>query len=379
MATAEKSGRAHGYRFTALRYLHRLTQGQLAERLGVTQSFLSYVEKGDKAVPDSLAAAASQEFSLPLSFFWVQPSVMDSGIATFRKTSRVTVKDESRITTLYDESARLFRALSEATNFRTVELVDPDEFDHDPEQVAAALRRAAGISPTEPVLNATRTLERFGIGVVDRLDNEGHENTHVAVSRPSPYNVRPLVALAEDVPGAVKRATVLHEAYHLIADKNLTKPITSSRSPEEKRAFRFAGAFLLPEDVARERISESLNLHGYLPIKAEFGISVSMAIHRGVDLGLISPQRYRSLMIQWSSQGWRRHEPVDVADERPILLGQALRRVFGEEPVAKASHALGMSPEWIRRWTHLADGPVEPETTGKVIDFNAVHASRGPR
>jgi Zn-dependent peptidase ImmA (M78 family) len=56
----------------------------------------------------------------------------------------------------------------------------------------------------------------------------------------------------------------------------------------EKRAFRFAGALLLPADAARERISETLTLHGYLRVKADYGLSVSALVYRAEDLGLIT-------------------------------------------------------------------------------------------
>jgi Zn-dependent peptidase ImmA (M78 family) len=124
---------------------------------------------------------------------------------------------------------------------------------------------------------------------------------------------------------------------------------------EEKRAFRFAGALLLPADAARERISETLTLHGYLRVKADYGLSVSALIHRAEDLGLITGPRARSLYIQWSSQGWRNNEPVSVADERPLLLGQALERSRGRSYAAKASHELGVPAELISLWAGAPD------------------------
>jgi len=161
----------------------------------------------------------------------------------------------------------------------------------------------------------------------------------------------------------------MHEAHHLIADRNLAGPITSTRSPEEQRAFHFAGAFLLPERVVRRRVSESLNLHGYLPIKADYGISVGAITRRALDLGMISSHRYRSLSIQLSSAGWRTNEPVDVADEKPLLLGQALRKAFGNQAVARASHVVGSDPEWILRWIHDGDAETPPCPTN-VIDIS---------
>lgn len=369
----ESAPRVHGQRLTALRHIHGLTQTALAERLQVTQSFLSQVERGSRPVPDSLVVQASGEFGLPTSFFAVQPSPLESGPVTFRKTSRASVRDEDRVSELYSEAARLFRSVSSGSGYGVADLPDPAEYRDDPEEVALAMRRAAGLGETDPVLNATRCLERFGIGVVDSLDERCHDGGHAGVSRPSRLNHRPLVALAADVPGAVKRLTLLHETYHLIADRDLAGPITSTRSPEEQRAFRFAGAFLLPASVVRQRVSESLNLHGYLPIKADYGISVGAIIRRGRDAGAISADRYRSLSIQLSSQGWRTNEPVEVADEKPLLLSQALRKVYGEQPVARASHEIGAAPEWIHRWTHSVAESAR-SSTGDVIDLAAARA-----
>jgi len=365
----ENAQRFNGQRLMALRHIVGLTQSRLAERLDVTQSFLSQVERGNRPTPDSLVVHASNEFGLPIAFFGVQPTPLEAGPVTFRKTSRVSVKDEDRVSELYNEAARLFRIVSAESGYVTAELPDPSEFRDDPEEVAIAMRRASGLGDEDPVLNATRTLERFGIGVVDRLDERGHEGGHTGISRPSRLNDRPLVALADDVPGAVKRLTLMHEAHHLIADRSLAGPITSTRSPEEQRAFHFAGAFLLPERVVRRRVSESLNLHGYLPIKADYGISVGAITRRARDLGMISSHRYRSLSIQLSSAGWRTNEPVDVADEKPLLLGQALRKAFGNQAVARASHVVGSDPEWILRWTHGGDAEAPPCPTN-VIDIS---------
>jgi Zn-dependent peptidase ImmA (M78 family)/DNA-binding XRE family transcriptional regulator len=373
---SESTPRYYGQRLAALRHICGLTQTTLAQQLNVTQSFLSQVERGSRPAPDSLIVRASGDFGFPIAFFSVRPTPLEAGPITFRKTARAKAKDEDRVTELYNEAARLFRTISLGSGYVAAELPEPANYRDDPEEVAIAMRRAAGLGDQDPVLNATRSLERLGIGVVDRLDERGYDGGHTGISRPSPLNDRPLIALANDVPGAVKRLTLLHEAYHLIADRSLSSPITSTRSPEEQRAFHFAGAFLLPARVVRRRVSESLSLHGYLPIKADYGLSVAAITRRARDLGVISNDRYRSLNIQLSSARWRSNEPVEVADERPILFGQALKKAFGNQAVARASHVVGCNPEWIRRWTH---GSAEPSRSQakNVIDLEAVRARSG--
>jgi Zn-dependent peptidase ImmA (M78 family) len=151
--------------------------------------------------------------------------------------------------------------------------------------------------------------------------------------------------------------------------------VSGTRSPEEKRAYKFAGAFLLPEKVVRQRVSETLNLHGYLPIKAAYGVSVGAIIMRARDLGVITSGRARSLQIQLSSQGWRTNEPVRVADEKPLLLAQALRKVYGKQATAEAAHVLGTSPDWIHQWTHTQADPPAPEPA-EVLDLAAARMRR---
>lgn len=369
MVSDEAFAALKGQRLLTLQHIVGLTQTELADRLGVTQGLLSRVIRRSRPLSEALALSAATEFGVPLTFFSVQTDPADNGPVTFRKNSKVRAKDEARVIAYYTEAARLFRSVSEASGYTEAVFPSEEELD-DPEAVAMSIRRSLGLSDDEPVVNATRTLERLGVGVVDQLDDSGFDTGHTGISRPSTATRRPLVALTADVPGAVKRLTLLHEYFHILADRSLDAPITSTRSPEERKAFHFAGAFLLPERVARKRISESLNLHGYLPIKADYGLSVAAILKRGHSLGLITSDRYRSLSIQLSSAGWRTSEPVEVADERPALLKQAINRVYGQSSVARASRSLGMSPDWIVRWADLDFSASSRAVHNNVVDLH---------
>lgn len=348
-----------GERLVVLRDLRGLTQNDLASELSVTQSFVSHVEKGTRPLPASVAATASERYRLPLSFFSVSDGATDLGQHTFRKKAKASVRDERRVKAQFNEAARLFFDLGVLLNFRTVNLPDPAEHSSDPEECAEALRSAAGLAPDEPIKNVTRLVERHGVGVIAQIDDSAAGvSDHIGISRPAQLNYRPLIAITPGLPGAVQRLSVAHEVGHLIFDRRLASPLSSTRAPEENRAYRFAGALLLPERVARKRITSTLSLHGYLPIKADYGISVGAAVRRGRELGIISPERYRSLSIQMSSQGWRTHEPVDVAEERPLLFGQIFDKAIGHDRRALGADRYGIDPELLDRWL-----PAEPSTT----------------
>jgi Zn-dependent peptidase ImmA (M78 family)/DNA-binding XRE family transcriptional regulator len=355
-----------GERLVVLRDLKGLTQRDLAEELNVTQSFISHIEKGARALPEAVATDASVKFRIPLTFFSVGEGATDLGQHTFRKKARASARDERRVKALFNEAARVFFEASAASGFKAVDLPDPADYGGDPEECAEALRADAGLGPEDPVKNVTRLIERRGVGVIARLDDFAAEvSDHDGISRPAHLNDRPLVATTHQLPGAVQRLSLGHELGHIIFDKELRSPITSTRSPEEVRAFRFAGALLLPERVARKRITSTLSLHGYLRIKADYGISVGAIVRRARDLGIISPDRYRSLSIQLSSQGWRTREPVEVAVEEPRLLAQTLSRV-GADRLGSWVERYGVDPAALDRWLPDA-GDVDERPAAKVL------------
>lgn len=343
-----------GSRLTTLRHLDGLTQTDLAGDLGVTQSFLSQVEKGAKALPRDLAVSAADRFDLPVEFFSVPPDVSEAGVATFRKSSKASVRDENLVVSSFGEAARLFRIASEESAYRTADL--QDAVVEDVEETAANLRSMLGLAPTDPVANATRAVERLGVGVIhDLVPIDRHSGMHDGISRPNTLTNRPLIATVGDQPPVVSRMTLMHELGHVVYDRNRTVPIRGTRSPEEQRAFRFGGAMLIPATVVRARITESLTLHGYLRVKADYGISVAALIVRACDLGAISAQRKRSLFIQLSSQGWRRAEPVPVAPEKPLLVRQATERGIATDARAVAQ-ATGIRYQQIEQWTGMPIG-----------------------
>lgn len=366
----EPSDGAHsgrGARLLALRHMERLTQTDLAIELGVSQAFVSHVEKGLKALPWEVATTAAAQYGLPLEFFTAPPSLTDAGFATFRKSSRATVQDENEVVATFGEAARLFQHASEASGYHALGLEDARE--DDVEATAQSVRGILGLGDDAAILNATRSVERLGVGVVHDLTPVPEDrHDHAGLSRPNPFVDRPLIATLGPLPGAVARMTVLHELAHLIFDRDRTTAIRGTRALEEKRAFRFAGAMLLPAHIVRRRVTESLTLHGYLPLKAEYGISVGAIIVRAAELGVISRERKRTLMIQMSSNGWRRQEPVPVAHEQAILLRQATVRGVGTT-VRSVAHTLGIRFTDVARWTGLPLDPPRESGLAQVIDL----------
>lgn len=338
-----------GERLLALRNLESVTQAELARTLGVGQAFISRIESGAKPLPRDLAIAAASEFEVPIEFFSVPPNVTDSGSPTFRKSATAAVKDERKILAVFDEAARLFYQSSEKSSYRELNITEA--VDEDAEETASNIRSLLGLDSEDPLLNATRAAERLGVGVVHNLmPDAGDDGKHHGISKPSAQVNRPLIATVSKQPPEVSRMTMMHELGHVIYDRDVSTPWRSTKSPEEERAFRFAGAMLIPANVMKKRVTESLTLHGYLAIKADYGVSVGALVKRAESLGIISKSRARSLYIQISSQGWRYNEPVPVAAERSLLIQQATARAFGED-LEGVAQSTGVPHRLVEHWT----------------------------
>nr|WP_306471179.1 ImmA/IrrE family metallo-endopeptidase [Actinotignum schaalii] len=240
------------------------------------------------------------------------------------------------------------------------------------EQAAAQTRKVLGLSATEPIQNVTHILGLLGIAVVYPLLEDVEDAGHLAISLPSRENTRPAISVVHRTEGARQRLTLAHELGHLLFDQDLPQPIPSTRAPQERRAYDFAGALLLPESVARARINETTPLRSLLDIRREYGISVAATAVRAQRLGIITQHRFRSLQIQLANAGWRKREPVIVPPEKPSLFRQAAERVFGKKALAfRMSEALGLKPEWINSWLHLdsaADSAADTATADRFGD-----------
>lgn len=339
-----------GARLSDLRELLELTQTELAEKAGVPQSTISKVERGDRELSAALVVSICGAVRMPLSFFKFPSSSVDPTAVHYRKTAGAGKKATRAALRNFAELQRITDSLMESSGRKPIALapVDVEVADSDIEEIAAATRLELGVLGNEPVKHVMRAVERVGAAVAplvrfgaDHPAFDGHSGMSRATSRSG------LVMYTPTSAGDRQRFTVAHELGHLKLHRHR---VVSDERKREREAHRFAGAFLYPREVAEGDISESLSLNGYARIKARWGIAIQALIQRGRDLGLISPGRHRSLMIQVSSRGWRKHEPVEVGVEHPILLWRMLSSEYGASPYMAASREFGIDPERLELW-----------------------------
>ena len=156
---------------------------------------------------------------------------------------------------------------------------------------------------------------------------------------------RPIIGLFATGAGDRLRYSVAHELGHLVLHRNVAEHTRAT----EREADRFAAEFLLPEHRMRQILPEVMNLAIATEVKREWRVSIQMVVRRAHDLGIITDNRYRTLFMQISGNGWRTNEPVQVPVERPRLLRQMAEKKYGADIIGGAAGALGIGIQLVER------------------------------
>lgn len=321
-----------GERIRSVRHLFGISQIELADAAGVSQSLISQVENGTREASEELVQAVAQATATPRSFFDIMPPDIPFGTLRFRKLASARQTDTKRVKVFFDEAFRVVSELMESASYPIPHLpvatgdVSLDEI----EELAEGTREALQLDTDDPIKHLTRACERAGIAIVpitlpNADDDENETIGHFGVSCWPSRDEPALIGYFSGGPGDRHRYTIAHELAHLVLHANRRV----IKDPETE-ANLFAGALLIPESRAREIFSAPVTLSDLWTLKARWGVSGQALIMRGAKLGLIDERRKVSLFKQLSARGWRKTEPVTVHREEPTLVWRLLGHRFGE-------------------------------------------------
>jgi len=197
---------------------------------------------------------------------------------------------------------------------------------------ATALKRVAEVIPstTEPRLTS---LVEDVFGVDAAIVDLGSGFDGLAASSD---DAKVIVLATSQVPGR-QRFTLAHELGHLLAGDDqgvhLDKDIFNSaqqREPSEMRANAFAAAFLMPDEVLRERVGRGgLSEAGFAELACELLVSPATLAYRLKSLRLIdsgSCDRFKSISgakaasLAGRANEWAQHVAEANAPRLPGLL-----------------------------------------------------------
>lgn len=324
-------------RVLALRDLLGLSLESLATSAGLkSQGYLSDIANGIRPFTEQHVQMLAKAVDFPEEFFYVEAPDVESSSLNFRKLKQSKAKTTKKATQYFREASRIVQQTAATAGLKTKSLPYVDEPDgllevEVIEEAAAATRALMGVTPSGPIPNLTRAVERLGIVVapvaLDPTDDEVRvvAEGHFGISHGDQQGV-PVVGYFPGASPDRDRFTLGHEVGHVVLHSHRT-----STDPE-KEANRFAGALLISEEAARSLLYPTVTLNQLARVKAQFGISIQALIMRAAGLGIIDAKRQRSLFVQLSARGWRQNEPVEVEPEEPLLLRKLIELILPDEP-----------------------------------------------
>ncbi len=345
-----------GERIKTARVARGLSLRALSEKVGVSAMAISKYERDLDMPSSAVLLRLAQVLGVKVEFFFRQQNVQLSEPA-YRK--RITLPRKQERMVLAEIQEWLERYL-EIESFFDLEGIPrfslPDEKERqiasmrDVEDAAMALRAAWGLG-LDPIESMVELLEDHGVKV--GLVN-GHDKFDACTIWAN--QAMPVIAVKRDVPGDRQRFNLAHELGHLVLEP-------TSEMDEEEAAYRFAGAFLVPEPKVRFELGQHrdvLNLYELHLLKHKYGLSMQGWIYRARDLGVLSKGVAGRLFKLFQQKGWRRMEPGDqLPPEEPQRMRRLILRALAEGLISQSRGAelLGKSlPQFYREEAGQHDG-----------------------
>lgn len=281
-----------GERIKQARFLRRMSQRDLAAKIGVSATAISKYEKGLITPSSRVLLKLARVLDVRVEFF-LRPALVKTIEPAFRKRRAFSRKDEK---------ALLAHIRDWIERYLEVELIlygKPKVFEYPAgfprpvhtwdqvEQAALDLREAWEIG-IDPIENMVQLLEDKGIRV-GLVEARGDFDACTFLADVD-GNV-PVIVVRKGVLGDRMRFNLAHELGHL-----LLEPVNGLNP--ELAAYRFAGAFLVPEPAARFELGvrrHTLDIYELHLLKHKYGLSMQAWIYRAKDLGIISEARFRAL------------------------------------------------------------------------------------
>ena len=319
-----------GERIKAARKGAGLSLRALGDKTGVSQTAISKYEKGE-IIPDSgMLIKIGNATNTSLDYFFRQNIVeLTEPCYRCRKSIRQKEKDivHARTADWLERYLEIEHLSNEKIKREVPKKTDchADSLD-DIESVAVKVRKYWNLG-LDPIENLIDSFEMHGIkvGLIDG-DKKFDALTFM-------HDESPVIAIAKNVPGDRQRFNLAHELGHIILDLN-------PEIDEEAAANRFAGAFLIPEEMIKYELRQKrkyLDINELYRLKHKYGISMKALIHRAADLNIITPKVATDLYREFSRRGWNKIEPGDeFPGERPTHMELLILRAHIEEKISRS-------------------------------------------
>lgn len=310
-----------------------MTAKDLAEKIGKTSQAISQYERGENLPSTEVLFNISNVLCFPLPYFsdpFNDGTSSMMGPTYFRSLAAATKMSRDKHKVKVKHVERIFNFLDKYIDFPLVNVPDysSDDLDNDAiEEIACKVRQFWGLG-LGPIDNFTLLLEKQGI--VISLYNLNEEKLDACSQW---RGNRPYIFLCDDKKSAVRyNFDLAHELGHLVLHRWIDETIlmdTSILKRIEKEAYRFAGAFLMPENTfGREIITNSIDQ--FISLKRRWKASIQAMVYRCEELDYLSEQQALYLRKKISMNRWRKNEPLDneLFFSKPSMFRQAFEMIL---------------------------------------------------
>jgi Zn-dependent peptidase ImmA (M78 family)/transcriptional regulator with XRE-family HTH domain len=331
----------NGRRVKQARELRALTQGALADAIGVDQTMIAHIERATKQPSADVLEGLTTELNFPKNFFYQESSPeFPRGSLLFRAKSgvgkRIVAQAHAHAEIAFEMVLRLSVAVS-LVPVRLASSADPME--------GARQTRAVMCTPPGPLPEFIRAIERLGVLIIPLPDLPGCEAFAVWAGPAREY---PVIGLVVERAHDRIRMSAAHELGHLVLHRSLS----GGTQDMETQAYRFAAELLMPaKDIAEDLRSEKLNIFRLAALKQKWNVSMQALARRARDLQVISDRQYSYLMRQMSMKGWRTEEPTWAPQqvEKPRALRKLLEVAFGSPiKINRVAKDLNVSESFVK-------------------------------
>ena len=358
-----------GERIRAARRMARLSQRELAKRVGVSPMAISKYERGLVCPDSAMLIRLATELGVSVDYL-LRPSRVTVVQPAFRKRVALPKKELDSIVARIEEWVERYLEIEAIVGGEAAVQFDlsakvtlPVNSYEEIEDRAVELRQAWKLGDG-PIPNLVELLEERGIRV-GVVDSHHHFDGLTFVVDNSIW----VIVTRKGVPGDRQRFSLAHELGHLVL-------ALGDDVDAEKAANRFASAFLVPKSAAigaLGRHRDWLDLYELHMLKHLYGLSMQGWICRARDLGIISEHTAQRLFRCFRARGWHKEEPGDqLPPEEPTRLQRLVQRALAEGLISesRAGELLGMPLHQWRKIEAQKHGQLPFETGARYKRYN---------
>jgi Zn-dependent peptidase ImmA (M78 family)/transcriptional regulator with XRE-family HTH domain len=309
-----------------------LTQGQLADKMGMTKQVISKYENGRSEPSSSVIVKLAQALSQEPGYFLRQPQTTIDWLG-YRSKANLGAKTREGIQYRAETYVEQYVSLAEKLAMEQIETLPMNQVVRTvdaAEKLAASVRQAWSLDHL-PIDDITRLVEMKG-GIV--FGEQGEPDTRFDGLSGWINGERPVIVLNLSMPTDRRRFSLAHELAHLLMDQ-----ASNTHEDVEKFANRFAGAFIVSKEAAHQELGfrrNVLSLDELMILKRKYGLSIAGWVYRARDLDIISAVTAARLWQALGERGWRKQEPVELkAEEAPTRLRQMVLRAYAEGIISR--------------------------------------------